>query len=56
MSKDSKALKIAKGLILLSLNDDGKADQQRVEEVISELRKEGVFRVEYEGVETSRLN
>lgn len=42
MSKDSKALKIAKGLILLSLNDDGKADQQRVEEVISELRKEGV--------------
>ena len=42
MSKDSKALKIAKGLILLSLNDEGKADQQRVEEVISELRKEGV--------------
>ena len=42
MSKDSKALKIAKGLILLSLNNDGKADQQRVEEVISELRKEGV--------------
>ena len=42
MSKDSKALKIAKGLLLLSLNDEGKADQQRVEEVISELRKEGV--------------
>ena len=42
MSKDSKALKIAKGLILLSLNDEGKADQHRVEEVISELRKEGV--------------
>ena len=42
MSKDSKALKSAKGLILLSLNDEGKADQQRVEEVISELRKEGV--------------
>ena len=42
MTKDSKALKIAKGLILLSLNDEGKVDQQRVEEVISELRKEGV--------------
>lgn len=42
MSKDSKALKIAKSLILLSLNDEGKADQQKVEEVISELRKEGV--------------
>jgi F-type H+-transporting ATPase subunit delta len=42
MSKDSKALKIAKSLILLSVNDEGKADQQRVEEVISELRKEGV--------------
>ena len=42
MTKDSKALKIAKGLIILSLNDEGKVDQQRVEEVISELRKEGV--------------
>ena len=42
MSKNSKALKIAKGLLLLSLNDEGRAEQQRVEEVISELRKEGV--------------
>ena len=42
MSKDSKALKIAKGLLLLSLNDEGRAEQQRVEKVISELRKEGV--------------
>jgi F-type H+-transporting ATPase subunit delta len=42
MSKNSKALKIAKGLLLLSFNDEGRAEQQRVEEVISELRKEGV--------------
>jgi len=42
MSKNSKALKIAKGLLLLSLNDEGRAEQQRVEEIISELRKEGV--------------
>jgi hypothetical protein len=34
MSKDSKALKIAKGLLLLSLNDEGRAEQQRVEEII----------------------
>ena len=42
MSKDTKALKIAKGLLLLSLNNEGKADQERVKEIISELRKEGV--------------
>jgi len=42
MSKDSKALKIAKGLLLLSLNEEGKADQKRVEEVILELKKEAV--------------
>ena len=42
MSKDTKALKIAKGLLLLSLNSEGKADQERVKEIISELRKEGV--------------
>lgn len=42
MSKDTKALKIAKGLLLLSLNNEGKADQERVKEIISELRKEGI--------------
>ena len=42
MSKDTKALKIAKGLLLLSLNTEGKADQERVKEIISELRKEGI--------------
>lgn len=42
MSKDTKALKIAKGLLLLSLNSEGKADQERVKEIISELRKEGI--------------
>lgn len=42
MSKDTKALKIAKGLLLLSLNNEGKADKERVKEIISELRKEGI--------------
>ena len=50
------ALNERSGLLKAKIKSDKGVKLGLISDIKKELRKEGVFRVEYEGVETSRLN
>ncbi|MDG0964361.1 MAG: F0F1 ATP synthase subunit delta [Opitutales bacterium] len=40
MLKDSKSLKIAKGLVELSLNEEGRVEPEKINQILTELKNE----------------
>ena len=44
MLKESKSSKIAKGLVVLSLNEEGRVESEKINHILAELKKESTRR------------
>lgn len=44
MLKESKSSKIAKGLVVLSLNEEGRVESEKINHILTELKKESTRR------------